>query len=64
VLPTLKNELLKGDLERATAELLKVVPFTIGRKLVLLLLSSYRPYSISFHSLKQTFLYTFLRRSS
>jgi len=51
----LKNELPKGDLGRATAKLLRVVPF-IGRKLVLLLLSSYRPYSTSFYSLKHTFL--------
>jgi len=46
-----KKELPKGDLGRATAELLRVIPF-IGRELVLLLLSSYRPYFISFYSLK------------
>jgi len=48
---SLKNELPKGDLGRATAKLLRVIFFT-GRELVLLLLSSYRPYFTSFYSLK------------
>jgi len=52
---SLKNKLPKGDPGRATAELLRVIPF-IGGELVLLLLSSYRPYFISFHFLKRTFL--------
>jgi len=38
-----KNKLPKGDLREAIAELLRVVSLT-GGKLVLLLLSSYRPY--------------------
>jgi len=58
---SLKNELPKGDLGRATAKLLRVVSF-IGRELVFLLLSSYRPCFISFYSLKRTLLRTFLRR--
>jgi len=49
---SLKNKSLKGDLGRATAELLRVIPFTIERELVLLLLSSYRPYFMSFYFLK------------
>jgi len=57
-----KNELPKGDLGRAIAKLLKVISFAVRRESVLLLLSSYKPYSISFYSLKQTFLRTFLRR--
>ena len=36
---SLKNKSPKGDLGRATAKLLRVVPF-IGKELVLLLLSS------------------------
>jgi len=48
----LKNELPKGDLGRATAELLRVVSFLVKRESVLLSLSSYKPYSISFYSLK------------
>jgi len=48
----LKNKLPKGDLEKAIAELLRVISFAIKRESVLLLLSSYRPYSISFYSLK------------
>jgi len=50
-----KNKLPKGDPGRATAKLLKVISF-IGRELILLLLSSYRPYFISFYFLKRTFL--------
>jgi len=38
-----KNKLPKGDLRGAIAELLRVVSL-IGGELVLLLLSSYRPY--------------------
>jgi len=48
----LKNELPKGDLGGAIAELLRVISLPIRRKSVLLLLSSSKPYSISFHSLK------------
>jgi len=48
----LKNESPKGDLRRAIAELLRVVSFTVRRKSVLLLLSSYRPYFISFYFLE------------
>jgi len=48
----LKNELPKGDPGRAITELLRVVSFAIRRESVLLLLSSYRPYFISFHSLE------------
>ena len=58
---SLKNKSPKGDLGRATAELLRVVSFTTGRELVLLLLSSCKPCSISFYSLKRTFLRTYLR---
>ena len=49
---SLKNELPKGDLGGATAKLLRVVSITSRGESVLLLLSSYRPYSISFYSLK------------
>jgi len=48
----LKNKLPKGDLGRAIAKLLRAISFTIRRESVFLLLSSYRPYFISFHSLK------------
>jgi len=48
----LKNEPPKGDLGGATTELLRVVSLSAERESVLLLLSSYRPYSISFYSLK------------
>jgi len=48
----LKNKLLKGDLKRVVAELLKSISFLVRRESVLLLLSSYKPYFISFHSLK------------
>jgi len=53
---SVKNKLPKGDLGRATTELLGVVPCLVGKKLVFLLPSSYRPYFISFYSLKRTFL--------
>ena len=56
-----KNKLPKGDLRRAVAELLRSISFSIKRESVFLLPSSYRPYSISFYSLKRTFLYTFLK---
>jgi len=52
----LKNKSLKGDLGRAIAELLRVISFAIRRESILLLLSSYRPYFISFYSLERTFL--------
>ena len=55
----LKNKLLKGDLKGAATILLKALSSTTRRELVLLLLSSYRPYSTSFHFLEQTFLQTF-----
>jgi len=48
----LKNKLPKGDLGRATAKLLRVISFAIRREPIFLLLSSYRPYSISFYSLE------------
>jgi hypothetical protein len=47
----LKNKPPKGDLGGVTAELLRLVP-CLGRELVLLLPSSYNPYSISFYSLE------------
>jgi len=47
----LKKEPPKGDLGGATAELLRLVPY-LGRESILLLPSSYRPYSISFYSLE------------
>ena len=49
---SLKNKLPKGDLRGLTAKLLRVVSLTARRGLVLLLLSSYRPYSTNFHSLE------------
>jgi len=58
----LKNKLPKGDLRRAVTKVLRSISFSIRRKSVLLLLSFYKPYFISFYSLKQTFLRTFLRR--
>ena len=58
----LKNELSKGDLGGAATTLLKIISSSIKRESVLLLPSSYKPYSISFHFLKQTFLRTFLRQ--
>ena len=58
----LKNELPKGDLRGPATEVLRVVSLPIGRESVLLSPSSYRPYSMSFHSLERTFLRTFLRR--
>jgi len=48
----LKNKLPKGDLRRVVAELLRSIPFIVRRKSILLLLSFYRPYSISFYSLE------------
>jgi len=53
---SLKNKLPKGDLRRAVAELLRSISFLARKKSILLLLSSYRPYFISFYSLKRTFL--------
>jgi len=47
----LKNKLPKGDLGGVTAELLRVVS-PLVRESILLLPSSYKPYSISFYSLK------------
>jgi len=52
----LKNKLPKGNLRRVVAELLGSISFSIRRESVFLLLSSYKPYSISFYSLKRTFL--------
>jgi len=52
----LKNKLPKGDLRKVVAKLLRSISFSIRRESILLLLSSYRPYFISFYSLKQTFL--------
>ena len=49
---SLKNEPPKGDLRGAATKLLKVVSLSIRRESVLLLLSSYKPYFISFYSLK------------
>jgi len=56
---SLKDELPKEDLERATAILLRVVSFS--RDATLLLPNLDRPYWTSFYSLKRTFLRTFLR---
>jgi hypothetical protein len=47
----LKNELPKGDLGGATAELFRLVPYSRG-EFILLLLSSYKPYFTSFYSLE------------
>jgi len=60
----LKNKLPKGDLGGRATKVLIVVSSPIRRGSVLLSLSSYKPYFISFHSLKRTFLRTFLRRSN
>jgi len=49
---SLKNKSPKGDLRGTIAELLGVVSLSVGRESVLLLPSSYSPYSISFYSLK------------
>ena len=57
----LKNKLPKGDTERATVKLFRVVSCNNRREPVFLSPSSYKPYSISFHSLKYTFLQTFLK---
>jgi len=46
----LKNKLLKGDLEGAATALFRVISYST--KSVLLSPSSYKPYSISFYSLK------------
>jgi len=48
----LKNKLPKGDLRGAATKLLRVISLSIRRESVLLLLSSYKPYSISFYFLK------------
>jgi len=58
----LKNKLPKGDLRRAVAKLLRFISFPTRRESVFLLPSFYKPYSISFYSLKRTFLQTFLKR--
>ena len=52
----LKNKLPKGDIKGATAKLYGVISYNSGRKPVFLLLSSYKLYFISFHSLEHTFL--------
>jgi len=52
----LKNKLPKEDLRGAATKVLRVISLSIRGESVLLLLSSLRPYSISFHSLKCTFL--------
>ena len=58
----LVNEKLpKGDLRGAATILLRALSSFARRELVLLLLSSYRPYFISFYFLKRTFLRTRLR---
>jgi hypothetical protein len=51
----LKNELPKGDLGGTAAEVFKAIS-PLVRESVLLLPSSYKPYSTSFYSLKRTFL--------
>ena len=61
---SLKNKLPKGDIGGTTAKLFRVVSYNSRRESILLLPSSYKPYSTSFHFLKQTFLYTFLRQTS
>jgi hypothetical protein len=48
----LKNKLPKRDLRGVAAELVRVVSFSNREESVLLLPSSYKPYSISFYSLK------------
>jgi len=53
---SLKNKLPKGDLRRVVTELLRPISFSIRKESILLLPSSYKSYSISFYSLKRTFL--------
>ena len=48
----LKNKPPKEDLREAIAELLRVISLSIRRESIFLLLNSYRPYFISFYSLK------------
>ena len=51
----LKNKLPKGDTGKATAKLFRVIFYNSKRESIFLSLSFYKPYFISFHSLKQTF---------
>jgi hypothetical protein len=48
----LKNKSPKGDLRGLTTKVFRVVSLSIKRESILLLLSSYKPYFISFYSLK------------
>ena len=57
----LKNKLPKGDLRGTPSKVFRAVSLSIKGESILLLLSSYKPYSISLYSLKQTFLQPFLR---
>jgi hypothetical protein len=48
----LKNKLPKGNLRGAITELLGIISIPIRGEPILLSPSSYKPYSISFHSLE------------
>jgi hypothetical protein len=48
----LKNKLPKGDLGGVITKLFRVISLPTRRESILLLLSSYKPYSTSFYSLE------------